>query len=241
MTSTPTSPRALDTETPASVVALRNAGPFAKPRLRGVSHRVAFFLSPLLAIFLVVVAATPRAAVCAAVYGLSLIALFAVSGSYHRRAWSPRAREWLGRADHATIFLFIAGSYVPIGLLSVGGNLGAGLVAAVSVGAALGIAQTLFWPTAPRSLHVALYAAIGWPGALGIREERASLGYGPILLQGLGGLLYLVGAVIYSKRRPDPFPAVFGYHEVFHALVIAATGCFYATIYQCVTLGAINR
>ena len=227
----------LDTLTPPSVVALRKGGPDAKPLLRGVAHRVAALASPAAALLLVARAHSARAMLAAALYGFALVALFAVSGLYHLKVWSPSSRVWLARLDHANIFLFIAGTGVPIHLLGVGGALGLGIVVAIAAGALLGVAQTLFWPRAPRTLHVALYVLVASPGFIGFGELHARMGNGPIVLQAVGGVLYVLGAMAYERRRPDPFPAVFGYHEVFHALVIAATGFFYGAVYQCVSLG----
>jgi len=195
-----------------------------KPLLRGVSHEIAAALALAAWVALAVLAPGARARTAAIVYGGSLFSLFAVSALYHRPQWPKRARLWMRRLDHSAIFLLIAGSYTPLCLLLPPAR-GLPMLAAAWTGAAIGIARAVFWVRAPRPLAVALYVLLGWLAVPMIPALRAVLGDGALALLAVGGLLYTLGAVVYATRRPDPFPRVFGYHEVFHALVIVAAAC----------------
>jgi hemolysin III len=202
-----------------------------KPRLRGVSHEVACLVSLPLGAGLVVAAGSTRARVALAIYAVSLAALFGVSATYHRVNWrSLRARLWMRRLDHAMIFLLIAGTFTPFGVLVLHGTLAVVLLSLVWFGAAGGIAFNLAWSRAPKWLMAAIYVALGWVGVAALPQLARGVGLAGVILLILGGLLYTSGAVIYTLRRPDPAPTVFGYHEVFHALVIAAAGLQYAVI-----------
>ncbi len=204
-----------------------------KPLLRGVSHEVAAFAAVPATLALVASAKSPWAQVGAATYGASLFTLFLVSAVFHRPTWSPRARLLVGRLDNSAIFLLIAGTYTPICLL-VGGGIGRALLAVVWTGAVLGIVATMAWPFAPKPLMAAIYVALGWafvPAAGGL---RAAMGGQALLLLVAGALVYTAGAIVYALRRPDPFPRVFGYHEIFHLLVIAAAVLHYVVIQSAV-------
>jgi hemolysin III len=155
------------------------------------------------------------------VYGASLFALFCVSAVYHRLTWSRRARRIVSRIDHSAIYVLIAGTYTPLCLL-LGGPAGNALLAVAWAGALLGIAKELLWTRAPKRLGVALYVLLGWLAAPSFPALAAAIGGGAVLLLLGGGLAYTIGAYVYATRRPNPFPRVFGYHEVFHALVVAA-------------------
>ncbi len=205
------------------------AGVAAKPLLRGVSHEIAAFAALAAWIALAAAAASPRGRAAANVYGGSLFALFLVSALYHRRNWPPRARAWMRRLDHSAIFLLVAGTYTPLCLLLPPSS-GLPLLALVWGGAALGIVQSVLWIHAPKPLVAAIYVALGWAVLPVLPTLRAVLGTPALALLGAGGAAYTLGAVIYAARRPDPFPRVFGYHEVFHALVIAAAALHYAVI-----------
>jgi hemolysin III len=194
--------------------------PRAKPLLRGVSHEVAAWVAAPASLLLVAGAQSTRAQLGAATYGACLIGLFVTSAVFHRPTWKPRTRELLGRLDNAAIFFLIAGTYTPICML-VGGAMGGTLLAVVWGGGALGIALTLAWPAVPKPLMAAVYVLLGWAFVPALGALRAALGPRPLLLVVVGGLVYTAGAVVYARRGPDPFPRVFGYHEIFHALVIA--------------------
>jgi hemolysin III len=201
-----------------------------KPRLRGVFHQYAFFASLASGTLLVLLAATTRALVAAAVYAASVSALFGVSALYHRVTWTTSARRRMRRLDHAMIFLLIAGTYTPVGLLVLHGTLGAVVLAVVWGGALVGIVLQLAWTTAPRWLGGTVYLALGWVAVAAMPQLFARLGVTGGLLVVVGGLVYSAGAAVYALRRPDPVPVVFGYHEVFHLLVIAGVAAHFLAI-----------
>jgi hemolysin III len=196
-----------------------------------VTHQWAFVASILIGIALVASAPSARARLAAAIYAVSVAALFGSSALYHRVAWrSPGARRWMRRLDHSMIFVLIAGTYTPLALLALRGALASALLIAVWAGAAAGIVLKLAWIDAPERLVALLYVLLGWVGAAAAPEMFATLGTAPAALVAAGGVLYTAGAVVYARKRPDPVPAVFGYHEVFHVLVIAAAALQYAAI-----------
>jgi hemolysin III len=201
-----------------------------KPRLRGVSHQIAFYVAVLAGVALVAAAGSARSKAATAVYVVLLAAMFGVSASYHRIDWRPRSQAWWGRADHAMIFAFIAGTYTPVSLLALDRVTGHRLLAIAWTAAGLGILRALLWPRAPRVLSAALYVAVGWVVVAYLPEVRSALDPVSLLLLLIGGTFFTIGAVVYATRRPDPVPAVFGYHEVFHALVIVACGCHFAAV-----------
>jgi hemolysin III len=192
------------------------------PRLRGVLHAYAFWFAAVAAGVLVALAPTDRARVAAGIYGAGLCALFAASALYHRWRWHPRWRPLLRRLDHSTIYLFIASTTTPIALLVLSGTVQVVVLASVWAGAALGIAFALAWIDAPRLLVAGTYLAVGWAGVVSVPQLLRVLGAAPFVLFLVGGILYSVGATIYAIRRPDPWPRTFGFHELFHLLVIAA-------------------
>jgi hemolysin III len=202
-----------------------------KPRLRGVLHQYGFFLSAVLGVALVAAAPDGRATAAAAVYAVSVSALLGTSALYHRVNWArPRARAWMRRLDHSMIFVLIAGTYTPFSLLVLDGALATGILIAVWAGALGGIVLNLVWITAPKWLTASVYVALGWVAVIATPELAAALGVVGVALLFGGGLLYTAGAVVYARRRPDPVPAVFGYHEVFHALVLAAAVAHFAAV-----------
>lgn len=192
----------------------------AKPLLRGVSHQVFFFVALAAGLALVLAAPSPHAAAAAAVYGVSLATLLGVSALYHRINWPPRPRIWMRRLDHSAIFILIAGTYTPFCMALPERST---LALAVIWGCALaGTIKSLLFPYAPKWVVAALCVAMGWGGVLmvpTIAARAGVLGAGLLLA---GGVLYSAGAAIYALKRPDPLPRTFGYHEVFHALVVAA-------------------
>ena len=192
------------------------------PRLRGVSHAVAFWLALAAAVILIVIAPDAGARTAAAIYGAGLCALFGGSALYHRWRWDPRWRPLLRRVDHSTIFVFIAASYTPIGLLVLDGSLQVTILVIAWAGAIAGVAFSLVWIEAPRWLVAATYLGLGWVSVIALPELLDRLSAAPMILIGAGGLLYTTGAIVYALKRPNPWPRVFGFHEVFHAFVIAA-------------------
>ena len=192
------------------------------PRLRGVSHAVAFWLALGAAVVLVFIAPDAGARAAATIYGAGLCALFGGSALYHRWRWDPRWRPLLRRVDHSTIFVFIAASYTPIGLLVLDGSLQVTILVIAWAGAIAGVAFSLVWIEAPRWLVAATYLGLGWVSVIALPELLDRLSPAPMILIGAGGLLYTTGAIVYALKRPNPWPRVFGFHEVFHAFVIAA-------------------
>ena len=202
-----------------------------KPRLRGVSHQWAFFVSLALGVVLVLTAPSGRAMAAAAVYAACVATLFGTSALYHRITWrSPSARRWMRRLDHSAIFLLIAGSYTPFALLVIDGTLADVILAVVWIGAGAGIVLKLVWVDAPKWLMALIYVLLGWVAVAAMPDLLSDLGVTATAMVAVGGVLYTVGAVVYALRRPDPSPTVFGYHEVFHLLVIVAAGLQYAVI-----------
>jgi hemolysin III len=210
-------------------VPLSAAEPRTKPLLRGVSHEISAYVALVGWAVLAAAARTGPARTAALTYGATLFGLFAVSALYHRPVWSRRARRILWRLDHAAIFLLIAGTYTPLCLLLDGG-LGRATLFAVWSGAAAGVALSFAWVTAPKPLMAFLYVLLGWVLVPVIPALGKGLGAGGVALLMSGGFLYTLGAVVYARRRPDPFPAIFGFHEVFHLLVVAAAACHFAVV-----------
>jgi hemolysin III len=201
-----------------------------RPRFRGVSHQYAFFASLITGAVLVLVAPTRRATTAAAIYAASVSGLFGASALYHRITWRPATRRWMRRLDHSMIFVLIAGTYTPFGLLVLHGTLATVVLGIVWFGALAGVVMKLAWVDAPKWLMSVIYLALGWVGAAAIPQMLSRAGVGAVVLLAAGGLLYSAGAVVYALRRPDPRPKVFGYHEIFHVLVIAAAAAHYAAI-----------
>ncbi len=213
--------------------------PLVKPRLRGVSHQWAFFVSLGLGVALVLTAPPGRATAAAAVYAACVAALFGTSALYHRVNWrSLAARRWMRRLDHSAIFLLIAGSYTPFAVLVLNGTLADVILVVVWAGALGGIVLKLVWIDAPKWLVAVIYVALGWVAVAATPDLVDEIGVVGAAMVGLGGVLYTAGAVVYARRRPDPVPEVFGYHEVFHLLVIAAAALQYAVIAFWVLPGA---
>jgi hemolysin III len=202
-----------------------------KPRLRGVFHQWACVCSVPLGLALVIAAGDAGARIALSVYAATLVALFGVSALYHRIDWrSLTARRWMRRLDHSMIFMLIAGSYTPFAVLALHGPLALAILIAVWAAAAIGVVFNLFWGAGPNWLRAALYIALGWIAVAALPQLAAAIGIVGLSLVGLGGALYTLGAIVYAVKRPNPVPAVFGYHEVFHILVIAAAGVQYAVI-----------
>ncbi|HSI80110.1 MAG TPA: hemolysin III family protein [Solirubrobacterales bacterium] len=202
-----------------------------KPRLRGVFHQWAFFASLALGAGLILLATGAEARLAVAIYAASLSALFGVSALYHRVTWRRvRARMWMRRLDHAMIFLLIAGTVTPFAILVLDGPFATALLVAVWAGALAGAIVEVAWVGHPKWVAAIVYIAVGSIGAIGFPVIVAETGPLAGALIALGGALYITGAIIYAAQRPDPRPAVFGYHEIFHALVIAAAAAHFAAI-----------
>ncbi len=206
-----------------------------KPRLRGVFHQYAFFLAAVLGALLVAFADGGRPRVGAAVYAAGVCGLFGISALYHRGSWSPAVGRRLRRADHSMIFCFIAASYTPFALVVLDETLATVLLAVVWGGAVAGVLLKFAWLDHPDWLGALLYVLLGWTAVAVAPALHDALGTPQMALLAAGGLLYTVGAVVYARQRPDPVPTVFGYHELFHALVIAAAAAHFAVIARVLT------
>lgn len=201
-----------------------------RPLLRGYLHLGAAVAAVLGLVLLVLLADSPKAYVGGAIFAVSLIGLYTVSGVYHSITWGPRMRGVLKRLDHAMIFVLIAGSYTPFCLFAGSPAWGISLLAVVWSIAGAGVALKIAWPNAPRWLGVGLYLGAGWIALVAATRLADWYALGPLAVLALGGVLYSIGGVIYGLRRPNPFPRVFGYHEVFHALVIAGSVLHYGVV-----------
>ena len=194
-----------------------------RPLLRGVFHACAAVAAAGGIVLLVLLADSAGAYVGGAVFASSLVLLYTTSAAYHRITWKPRLRSLMKRLDHAMIFVLIAGTYTPFCLVVADTAWGISLLSVVWGLAGAGVLMKLAWPNAPRWLSVLLYLAVGWLALVATTELLAWFTAVPLLLLALGGVAYTLGGVVYAAGRPNPFPRVFGYHEVFHALVIAGS------------------
>jgi hemolysin III len=201
-----------------------------RPRLRGVLHQYAFFAALVLGALLVAGAEGGVARISALVFAVSVAVMLGVSALYHRVVWPPGPRRWIRRLDHAAIFLLIAGTYTPFGLVALDGTWRVVVLAVAWIGAFAAIVLKVAWIDAPRWVAVVLAVTLGWVGVVALPQILDSVGVAPLTLIVLGGAFYMAGAVIYASKRPDPVPAVFGYHELFHALVVAAAACQYVGV-----------
>jgi hemolysin III len=208
--------------TPSGVVAPSRPEPPVRPRLRGVIHQWSFFVALVAGVALVVLAPAGRATLACAIYALALCGLLGTSALYHRITWRPSIRPWMRRLDHSMIFVLIAGTYTPFALLVLPQPLSDVVLFGVWGGAAAGILFTLLWIGAPKWLTAAAYVALGWFSIIAVPEIVDRTGPVALALLAAGGVAYTAGAVVYARRRPDPRPAVFGYHELFHLLVVVA-------------------
>ncbi len=197
--------------------------PLPRPRLRGVFHLAAAVAASAGAVLLILLADSARAYVGGAVFAASLILLYSISAAYHRITWTPRLRAIVKRLDHATIFVLIAGTYTPFCLVVLNTAWGISMLSVVWGVAGAGIALKLVWPNAPRWLSVLLYVIVGWLALVATPPLIDWFTAGPLALLVAGGVLYTLGGLVYALRRPDPYPRTFGYHEVFHLLVIAGS------------------
>lgn len=200
-----------------------------KPKLRGVFHEIGFYLAAATGVTLIVTADPGRARVAAAIFAGCVAACFGASAVYHRPTWRPRARAWLARVDHAGVYLLIAGSYAPFGLIVMSRGWAIPVLGIVWSGAFVAILLKLFWLRTPKWLSAVIGLTLGWVGAVAF-SQLLPLPVTAIALVVATGLLYTAGAVIYARRRPNPYPRVFGYHELFHVLTVAAAACEYVAV-----------
>ncbi len=237
MTIDDSSSAAVDAEpTAARIEDLRTQiGIAVKPRLRGWLHFGAGPLAFVLGLVLLVITPEPGLRLAVAIYLATTVLLFSVSASYHLGAGGKRTNAALNRLDHANIYLFIAGSYTPFAAALTDRRLGWIMLILVWTIALVGVAVRVWWWTAPRWLVVGSYLALGWVSLFFLPAVYSAFGATVVLLLLLGGLLYSIGGVVFARRRPDPYPGWFGFHEVFHAFTIVAFLVQYAAIFMVVT------
>jgi hemolysin III len=195
-----------------------------RPLLRGVLHQAAFSVSLVVGTLLIVGAEGARRQLAAAVFAGSVAVCFGASALYHRVTWTPRLRLWMRRIDHTGVHLLIAGTYTPICLLVLDGAWRLVVLVMVYVGTGAAVVLKFAWVEAPK------WVALGWAGVAVLPQLAARLNPAAVALLGVGGLAYTAGAIVYARRRPNPLPAVFGYHELFHALTLVAVACQYVAI-----------
>jgi hemolysin III len=200
-----------------------------KPKLRGVFHEAAFYAALAIGVLLVVAVDPGRPRLAAAVFAASVAGCFGASALYHRPTWPPRTRSWLARLDHAGIYLLIGGTYTPICLLVMTPRWRHTVLAIVWSGASAAILLKLFWVRSPKWLSAAIALTLGWVAVVAF-GQLLKIGTAGVLFLIAGGLLYSAGAIVYARKRPDPLPHLFGYHELFHVLTIAAAGCQYIAV-----------
>jgi len=203
--------------------------PRVKPMLRGVFHEIAFYVAIVVGIVLVWTAEPGRARLSAIVFAACVAACFGFSALYHRPTWQPRTRSWLARLDHAGIYLLIAGTYTPFGLLVLSHTWAVAVLSVVWTGSLAAILLKLFWPGTPKKLSAGIGLALGWMAVLAF-TQFLKLPAPALVLLGVRGLAYSLGAIVYARKKPDPIPHVLGYHEVFHLLTLVAAAAFYVVI-----------
>ena len=201
-----------------------------RPLLRGVLHQAAFFLSLAAGTLLVFGAHGERRTTAAAVFAGSVSTCFGASALFHRVRWTPSVRVWMGRVDHAGIYLLIAGTYTPVALLALRGAWRPAVLSIIWTGAAAAIVLKFTWITAPRWLAPAIGITLGWAAVVALPQLAPRLNAAGLALLLLGGLAYTAGALVYARRQPDPRPTVFGYHELFHGLTVIAATLQYTAI-----------
>jgi hemolysin III len=224
-----TPPTALE-PTPASPTPVGAAAATVKPRMRGWLHLGAFVATCIAGPILIAQAPTPGATAALVVYVLSIAALFGVSAAFHLIHWSPAARRRMRRADHSTIFVAIAGTYTAVAGLALTGWAQTAILIIAWGGAAVGIALRQLWLDAPKWAVALPYVVVGWCALLVVPQLVRSLGGVGFVLLLAGGAAYTVGALVYARRKPDPWPAVFGYHEVFHLCTVIGAGLHFYVV-----------
>ncbi|MGZ5212282.1 MAG: PAQR family membrane homeostasis protein TrhA [Actinomycetota bacterium] len=201
-----------------------------KPRMRGRLHEIAFFVSLPAGIALIALADTGKARVAAVIFATGLAGVFGASAAYHRVAWSDPARKRMKRLDHSMIFVLIAGTYTPLCLLALNGVWSVVMLATVWAGAVIGIVLKQVNVDGLKRVSGFLYIALGWFSIVVLPQLFRTMSGVGFSLVVAGGLLYTLGAIVFAVKRPDPDPAVFGYHEVWHAFTAGAGLCHYAAV-----------
>ena len=210
--------------------AAQGAADVVKPRLRGVLHQAGFSISLVTGTALIILAEGARQTVAAAIYAASVTLLFGTSAAYHRGDWSPGRRAVMERLDHSMIFVLIAGTYTPFALVVLDGTARWTIFSIVWGGAVVGVTARNIVGRRGRWLFPVLYLALGWVAVGVLPALLAKGGVAVLVLTIVGGAFYTVGAVVYARKKPDPRPEWFGFHEVFHALTLAAFLAHYVAI-----------
>lgn len=208
-----------------------------KARFRGTSHQIGALAALVVGAVVLSQARSPRAAIAGIIYVFVLVSQFTISALYHRGDWGPVGHERMRRLDHGFIYVLIAGSYTPFCMLALDEHLARTLLAIAWTGAAIGMAVAVFWENKPRWVVAVGYVALGWVVAPWAPQLVEAIGSSRSITMLVGGLLYSIGAAVYVTKRPDPSPALFGFHEVFHALVVLASVCMF-TVVSSLVLGA---
>jgi hemolysin III len=207
----------------------------AKPRLRGVSHEIAAFVFPIMGVVALLVARSPADKAAVAVYVVGVSAMYATSACYHRVNWAPPTRRAMRRLDHSMILVAIASTYTPVAVVGLPPITAGVLLGTVWGLAVAGMLVRNLWLNAPHWVMGAFYIGVGWTAVAVLPSLWTGLGSVTFSLLLAGGLVYSVGAFTLYRRWPDPVPAVFGYHEVFHALVLMAGLLFYIVVIRVVS------
>jgi hemolysin III len=207
-----------------------DASPTTPPRLRGVVHQYAFFVALVACAIMIGLAPAGRPRLAAAIYAAALCGLLGVSALYHRRVWTATRRRWMRRLDHSMIFVLVAATYTPFALLVLRGGLAEAVLVVVWIGVTAGIVLSLVYVDAPKWVSACAYLCLGWVGVATMPQLVGRAGPGALILILFGGALYSAGACVYALQRPNPRPGVFGYHEVFHALVVAAAAAHFVAV-----------
>lgn len=203
-----------------------------KPLIRGYVHLAGFVIAIFASLFLIIHSYGSHALAANLVYSISLVGMYAISALYHYPMWSRRVYLLLRRIDHAAIYFFIAGTATPICLFGIKGQKGLQFLIILWTFALIGIFMAIFWSHGPKWMRAFLYLAIGWIGIFYLPEMKSGLGAENMRLLLIGGILFTIGALIYGFKHPNPFPKVFGYHEIFHILVVIASGFYFFIIYN---------
>ena len=203
-----------------------------KPILRGWSHAAAALVAVAGLVALIVATRhDPAKLISMIIYGAGLVLLFGVSATYHIFKWPPAVRAWLRRADHATIFVFIAATYTPLVFNILDGWVRVAILIAIWSMAALGAGGAAPFLRIPRRALTVMYVSMGWLAVVALAPLTATLGWIAAVLMAAGGVQYSIGAAFYATKRPRLWPRVFGYHELFHVAVITASITFYAVVF----------
>ncbi len=223
-----------DSSAPTALETLATAVAELKPRLRGWLHAYAAAISIAAGATLIAVAAAMRGGTAAAttsIYAATVTLLFGTSALYHRINWKPNAHRLMKRLDHSMIFVFIAGTYTPIAVLTLSQPAATAVLIAVWTGALFGVALQTAWSSAPRWLSAPCYIALGWVAVFVFPDLLHHAGVAAFVLIAAGGIIYTIGGVVYAIKRPNPWPGVFGFHEVFHLCTLVAALCHYIAIW----------